>query len=344
MQDALDGVGEAPGRATHRLAGAGVGPEDLAQGRQRVRDHGRAGRQGLQGRQSEGLDGPGGQDDVRAGEQGGHPVAVADEPQERDREPVGPLLEVGPKGSVTGHQEPHPVTAPDQLRDRVQGQRGALLPRQAAGQQHQHLVVPGMRPAQAAVAGQGVEVLQVDPERDRRQVRDAQPPELLRRPRRGADHRVVRRGERAVAAVGEGVQRQPGRQPLAQQPVQALVADHQGRDAPPGGPPAQAAQGRAVVHLEPVGLQALQHVGDLAGAGQHAVAGARHERGPQRDHLAPRHIGDAVVRSGQDLDDLVARGGVPLGQLHQRRPQAARGRGDEVGALHDARHAATTSP
>ncbi len=89
------------------------------------------------------------------------------------------------------------------------------------------------------------------------------------------------------------------------------MAHRQRRHPARPGPLPETPQRAAVVDLQDLGAQVGEATTDRVEVGQQPVARRGH-RGGAQDHLRPRrHAAYPRALAGQDLDDLVAAGGVP---------------------------------
>jgi hypothetical protein len=123
---------------------------------------------------------------------------------------------------------------------------------------------------------------------------------------------------------------------MAEQPVDALVADHRAGHAVAGGPAAQPAQREPVGHLDMVGVQSGEEPLDPVGVEQAVAAGAGDARRGQSDPLhAAREQRRLVPRTGNDEADSVPAGDVSVAEVVQGGAQAAGSGTVEVGELDD---------
>jgi len=129
---------------------------------------------------------------------------------------------------------------------------------------------------------------------------------------------------------------------MAEQPVDALVADHRAGHAVAGGPAAEPAQREPIRHLDVGGVQLGEEPLDPAGVEQPIAAGSGYRRRGQGDPLyAAREQRRLVPGTVDDERNSVPAGDVSVAEVVQGGVQAAGAGTVEVGELDDP-HALTT--
>lgn len=189
---------------------------------------------------------------------------------------------------------------------------------------------------QAVVVAVRAEQVQIHAQRHHFDIRCADPPELGSREFGGAHHHVVFGGGVPVGDIG-AVPGDPGRHDLPQQPVEALMGDHHPGHVPAPRPAAETAQRQPIGHLQYIGSQAVEDIGDPPRVGRPVATRPRDpDRGQGDAQRAARQDLFGASRPGHDEHDLVAGGHVAGTEMVQRGTQAPRARAVEIRQLHDA--------
>ena len=277
----------------------------------------------------------GGEGDVGAGEEGGDLTPLGEMAQEGHGQSAGQMLQRGSHRPVARDHQVRRRSRPMESAERGDAAVGALLHREASAVGDERTGAVGPPCAQVRVEVSWVEDIEVDAERGADDVGRPHSIELRGGEVGGAHDGVVVTGGGRVRAVGQCTCGAAGHD-LAEQPVEAFMGHHRRMDVSPASPPAEAAQGEAVGHLEGVGTEMGEDVGDAAGRRQAVAARGGNPRcghGDPRDPRVQRLL--AGIGAGNDQDDVVTGPGIPGAPAVHRGAQTAGAAAVEVRELDD---------
>ncbi len=200
---------------------------------------------------------PGRQRDVGRGEDGRDGVAAADEPGEVDGQAGGLALQPGAHRALPDHYQPGVDARITQRGNGIDAAVGVLLHRKAPAVHQKGLFGPRPALSHCCRVAARVELVEVDTQRHRHDVRCVDAVELLAGERRRAYHRVVVGGGPAVGDVGDRP-RHAGRKYLSDKAIEAFVGDHDRGHVVSAAPSAQRSQGQPVRDLQCVGRELFE--------------------------------------------------------------------------------------